>query len=225
MSISLAVHHDSSPLQLLPDIVAIAGFTGRDQEAVAEHLVELRELGVPTPSSTPCFYQSAPESLVQTDTITVVGSNTSGEAECVVIEHRGERFLTLGSDHTDRAAEAIDIPLSKLACPKPIAGTAWRIDDITDHIGEIELRSWIDDGDGEVLYQEGVVRDFMPLDEIITTTPFRRQPESFALFCGTLAAIGGIRPSPTFRAELRDPITGNVIELAYRTVVADYLDL
>jgi hypothetical protein len=35
------------------------------------------------------------------------------------------------------------------------------------------------------------------------------------MLCGTLAAIGGVRPAPAFRATLGDPETGATLTLAY----------
>ncbi|HWL42121.1 MAG TPA: DUF2848 family protein [Ilumatobacter sp.] len=209
-----------------PTVVAIAGFTGRDQAAVAAHLAELAELGVPTPAATPCYYQAPPSVLTQADTVTVVRSETSGEAECVIVVDGDDAYLTLGSDHTDRAAEAIDIQLSKLLCPKPLARAAWRLDRVAERAETFELRSWVVEDDGtEVLYQEGLVSAFMRFDEIIAGIPFAARPPSFTLFCGTLPAIGGIRPARRFRAELRDPADGTAISLAYDTVSAALLDL
>lgn len=213
-------------VELEPAVVAIAGFTGRDQAAVAAHLAELAELGVPTPATTPCYYQAPAGVLTQGDAVTVVRPDTSGEAECVLLVDGDDMYLTLGSDHTDRAAEAIDIPISKLLCPKPIATTAWRLDDVADRVGTFELRSWIADGDGaEVLYQEGRVAEFMDLDQIVAGIPFTQRPGTFVVFCGTLPALGGIRPAHRFRAELRDPSDGTAVSLAYTTVSAALLDL
>jgi hypothetical protein len=42
--------------------------------------------------------------------------------------------------------------------------------------------------------------------------------EGFAMTCGTPGAIGGIRPSPSFRMELSDPLLGRSITHAYRCV-------
>lgn len=223
---TIRLHVDNQQVDVDVDAVAIAGFTGRDRPAVAAHLAELAELGVPTPASTPCYYQVAPTALTQADVVTVVGANTSGEAECVLVDVGGDRYLTLGSDHTDRTAESIDIPLSKQVCPKPIARDAWGWADVADRVAQLELRSWILDGAGrEEVYQRGLVAEFMDLDEIFASIPIRRQPGSIALFCGTLPAIGGIRPAPGFRAELLDPETGRSIDLTYHTQVVDHLDL
>lgn len=37
------------------DHLVIAGWTGRDREAILHHIRELAELGVPQPSAIPCF--------------------------------------------------------------------------------------------------------------------------------------------------------------------------
>ena len=37
--------------------LVIAGWTGRDVEALEAHITELEQLGVPRPSSVPCFYR------------------------------------------------------------------------------------------------------------------------------------------------------------------------
>jgi hypothetical protein len=35
------------------------------------------------------------------------------------------------------------------------------------------------------------------------------------MFCGTLAAIGGIRPASRFEMELEDPVLGRTLKFAY----------
>ena len=61
----------------------VAGFTGRDEDSVAEHVQELAELGVPVPDNTPTLYRLDPELAHQTTAAVVSGSNTSGEVEPV----------------------------------------------------------------------------------------------------------------------------------------------
>lgn len=209
------------------EAVVIAGFTGRDQEAVAAHVDELRALGVPTPSSLPSHYLAPPSVLVQNDLLVAVQPETSGEVECVVIVTPRDVLLTVGSDHTDRAAESVDIGLSKLLCPKPIAPIAWRFDDLgaLRDVDHFELRSWVTIGGVESLYQEGTLADFLPLPDIVEGVPFRRQPGSFAVFAGTLGAIGGIRPAERFRASVLDPRAGREITFEYRIEHLDVLEV
>ena len=205
------------------DAVVVAGFTGRDQSAVLQHLHELAELGVPVPASTPTYYAAPPDHVVQTSRLATVRAGTSGEAECVLIAVGDETWITLGSDHTDRDAEALDIAVSKLLCPKPVATAAWNLDELAD-VEALELRSWVTIDGTEVLYQQGSVAEILPFSEIRSTVPFRRAPEAFALFTGTLPALGGIRPAARFRAALTDPLAGRTIELDYDVEVLDLFD-
>ena len=134
MSLTFAV--SGATVVVDPAAVVIAGFTGRDRVAVEEHLTELQELGVPTPGTTPSFYLATGAAAVQQPRLPVVGADTSGEAEAVLVFDGNDAYLTLGSDHTDRAAEVIDIALSTIAYPKPRATVAWRIEGVAGHADE-----------------------------------------------------------------------------------------
>ncbi|MCY4631065.1 MAG: DUF2848 family protein [bacterium] len=203
--------------------VVIAGFTGRDRAAVAEHLAELAELGVPTPKSVPSFYVTPGTSAVQQPRLAMVGAETSGEAEAVLVFDGDDAYLTLGSDHTDRAAEAIDIALSKLACPKPLATVVWRLEEVADHADDLLVRSWITEDGVESLYQEGRLGELMDLGDLLDATPFADRPDRFVLFTGTFPALGGIRPAERFRATLEDPVRGRSLSLDYRIDVLHVL--
>jgi len=205
-----------------PEAVVIAGFTGRDREAVEAHLDELRDLGVPTPDSVPCFYLAPGSAAVQSDRLVTVGSETSGEAEVVLVFDGDDVLLTLGSDHTDRAAEAVDIALSKRVCPKILARDAWPFAAVEDRLDRLVLTSWIDH-ETETAYQHGLLGELMDLRELSDTVPYSARPDRVVLFTGTLAAIGGIRPSTRFRARLDDPEAERSIELDYRIDVLDVL--
>ncbi len=202
-------------LRIEPEAVIIAGFTGRDTAAVLEHLEELRDLGVPAPSSVPSYYQALGSAAVQRPVLQVLGAETSGEAEAVLLLDGDTSFLTLGSDHTDRAAEAFDIGLAKVVCQKPVAAFAWPFNEVAAHLDELELRSWITEDNNEALYQEGTLGELRPLGELIEAVPFNKRPDRFALFTGTVSAIGGIRPGSRFRASLVDPVLERSISLSY----------
>ena len=53
-----------------------------------------------------------------------------------------ELFVSLASDHTDRAAEAIDIAMSKGDLPEDVRREAWPVASIDGRWGELELRSY-----------------------------------------------------------------------------------
>ena len=221
MSLTFTV--DGDTVELDPTAVVIAGFTGRDRAATEAHLAELRELGVPTPDSVPSFYVTPGTSAVQQPTLSMVSAETSGEAEAVLVFDGDDAYLTLGSDHTDRAAEAIDIALAKLACPKPLATEAWRLEEVAGHADELRARSWITVNGTESLYQEGLLAELMDLGDLLGATPFAERPDPLVLFTGTFGALGGIRPAERFRAALEDPARGRTITLDYRIDVLNVL--
>jgi hypothetical protein len=198
----------------------VAGWTGRDRAAVEHHIAELAALGVAPPSSVPTYYRVASNLLTQDDTIQVVGEETSGEAEPVLIDDGGTLWLTVGSDHTDRALEAHSVALSKQVCAKPVARAAWALDEVRDHLDLLELRSWIaEDGSDWRLYQEGTLAAIRPLPELIADNPCQagsgRLAPGTAMMCGTLSAQGGVRPASRFRMELRDPVHDRFLEAVY----------
>ena len=111
------------------DTLIVAGWTGRDAAAIRHHVEELRALGVPAPSGVPLFYRLAVTQLTQTGNLQVLGPDTSGEVEPVIVSLADGLWVTLGSDHTDRKAETVGVTLSKQLCAKPVgmtpSGTFW----------------------------------------------------------------------------------------------------
>ena len=116
--------------------------------------------------------------------------------------------MGVGSDHTDRKAETIGVSLSKQLCHKPIGKDAWRYDEVKAHWQKLVLRSW---ADGE-LYQEGPVSAMRSPEDLLGRYPLKA---GWAMFCGTLAAKGGVRPTVRFEFELEDPVKGRRIAHAY----------
>lgn len=196
-----------------PAVLVVIGYAGRDRAAVEHHIDELAALGVPRPTSIPLFMVFPPWLVSQAPAITAAGSQTSGEAEIVVVVDGDEAFVTLGSDHTDRALEAVDIVASKGVCPKPVAASGWSAADVGDRWDELVLRSRID---GDVPYQDGsAAANLHPL-ELVASIPWSdRPPGCFVAFTGTVPVIGDIRPSTGFHAELAGPGLP-AIELSYR---------
>lgn len=199
------------PLDIEIARAIVAGWTGRDVAAVQHHIDELAEIGVPAPSEVPLYYRVSAATLTQAFAIEALGAETSGEAEPLIVNTNGALWLGLASDHTDRGLEAHSVAHSKQICAKVAARALWRLDDIAD-LDALELRSWIAEGDAEVLYQEGTLAAIRPLADLIDGG---RLADGEAMLCGTLGAIGGVRPAARFRMELRDPASGRAIEHAY----------
>jgi len=192
--------------------LVIAGWTGRDEAALRKHIKELAEIGVKPPKTTPIFYRVSATLLTTAGEIQVSGPDTSGEVEFVLLAKPDGLWVTVGSDHTDRKAETIGVSLSKQLCAKVIARDAWRYDDVKDHWECLMLRSW---ADGEP-YQEGPVTAMRSPEELLSRYPLR---PGWVMFCGTLAAKGGIRPAQVFRMELEDPVRKRKLAHEYRITV------
>ncbi len=137
--------------------LVIAGWTGRDEEAVEKHIAELEAIGVQRPPSTPCFYRMTAGLETTDDGIEVLGSNSSGEVEYFLLAHDGRLWVGVGSDHTDRKLETLDVTMSKQACAKPVSPQVWAFEDVRDHWDQLILRSYASDGSSRQLYQEGTL--------------------------------------------------------------------
>lgn len=200
--------------------LVIAGWTGRDKAAVQHHIEELAALGVPRPSKTPIYYRVAASRLTHDPVIEVIGETSSGEAEVMVLSANDALWIGLGSDHTDRAAEAHGITLSKQMCDKPIASTLWSHDEVAGHWDSLILRSSIIEDGREVPYQDGPIASLLSPDDLIKGySEGVGLAEGTAMFGGTHAAIGGVRPSRHFKMALIDPVLGRQITHSYETVV------
>ena len=199
-----------------PDALVIAGWTGRDPAAVQHHIDELAALGVPAPSTVPLFYRVAAQQLTQGVAIEVVGGGSSGEVEPVLVAMADGLWLGVGSDHTDRQAEAYSVALSKQLCPKPLGTALWRFEELAGHWDMLVLRSYATWQGEQQLYQEGPVSSLRPPSELA---------ERFAgsgglrpgtvMFCGTVPARNGIHPAALFEIELHDPILGRTLRHRY----------
>lgn len=223
MKLTFALHPAGQDASASPDSITInadtcivAGWAGRDMQAIEEHIEELAELGVPRPSAVPLYYRIAANQLIQDEQFDVVGEHSSGEAEVLIFSHNGQSLISLASDHTDRKLEAHSVALSKQVCAKPVARDAWLLDDVADHWDQLVLRSWITENGKQVLYQEGPVGSLRTPQELAQghfgqDTP----PEGSVMCCGTVNAIGGIRASNDFTMELHDPVLDRRIRHHY----------
>ena len=199
---------------VLPARLVVAGWTGRDSAAIEHHIEELAAIGVPRPSSVPLYYRMSRTLLTQDDALEMLGSATSGEAEPVLVRHDGRWWLTVGSDHTDRAVETYSVAVSKQLCAKPLARHAWAWDEVAASADTITLRSEIFEQGAWVTYQEGPMARIRPLHSLVDGLPADVPvADGLVLFCGTLGAIPradgvGIRPAARMRIELIDAARG-----------------
>ncbi|MDA3623870.1 DUF2848 family protein [Saccharopolyspora sp. WRP15-2] len=194
----------------------IAGYTGRDEEAVRHHIEELAAIGVAPPERVPMFYPVAAESISTAASTPISAANTSGEVEPVIVRHSGKYFLGIGSDHTDREMETIDIGDSKRACPKPIGPVVVEVPDWESFDWDgCRARSWVD---GEP-YQDGTLANLRTPLDLLRIFDERAGDDGGDLICfaGTLPLLtGAFTPGTRWDLELVLP-DGRKLTHTYRT--------
>jgi Protein of unknown function (DUF2848) len=207
---------DSNRVEIEPEMLIVAGWTGRDEAALRHHIEELAAIGVPRPSSVPVFYRIGAVNLTQGPRLQVLGPHTSGEVEPVIVALDDRLWLGLGSDHTDRQAETMGIALSKQLCGKPLANVLWPFNEVADHWDQLTIRSFATIDGQRVKYQEGALAAMRHPSELIAKfTADAKLAADTVMFCGTLGAIGGIRPATRFEMELEDPVLARAIRYGY----------
>jgi hypothetical protein len=214
----------TTPLTLPIDQAVIAGWTGRDPVARDKHIAELEAIGIKRPASVPIFYRVSARRITTEDSIEVSGGDSSGEVEFVLVGWQGRIFVGLGSDHTDRKVETYSVTVSKQMCDKVMAPVLWELEDVAAHWDRMILRAhaWIDGA--RVLYQEGTLDHMLPVADLIRLGfGGKGFPDGCAMFGGTFAAKGGIRPADRFEFELEDPVLKRSIRHAYDVIALPVL--
>jgi len=198
------------------DTLIVAGWAGRDAHAIEHHIEELAAIGVPRPSTVPLFYRIGTGQLSQATHLQVLGPDTSGEVEPVVLSLADGLWVAVGSDHTDRKAESAGVALSKQLCSKVVGTGLWRYDEVAPHWDSLILRAWATIDGKKVLYQEGAVSGLRsPADLMQRYSNTATLPPGSLMFGGTIGAIGGIRPGTRFEMELEDPVLQRKLNHAY----------
>jgi Protein of unknown function (DUF2848) len=213
-----------TPLTLAIDQAVIAGWTGRDPVARDEHIAELEAIGITRPATTPIYYRCSARRITLADRIEVSGGDSSGEVEFVLIGWQGRIFVGCGSDHTDRKVEAYSVTVSKQMCDKPVASVLWELEDVSAHWDRLILRSWAVIDGTRLLYQEGTLDAMLPVKDLIDRGfDGKGLPDGCAMFGGTFAAKGGIRPASRFEFELEDPVLKRKISHGYDVITMPVL--
>ena len=198
--------------------LVVAGWTGRDPVAVEKHIKELEELGVKRPASTPIFYRASVARLTTQGVIEATGDASGGEVEYLLLRHDGRLWVGAGSDHTDRQVETYGVTVSKQMCDKPMAAQFWAYDEVAPHWDRLMLRSYVTEGGKRSTYQDGTVAAMLPPQDLLARYGADKMTDGTLMFCGTLAARGGVRATPNFEFELEDPVLGRKISHGYRVI-------
>jgi Protein of unknown function (DUF2848) len=209
---------DGTPRPFEVRQLVIAGWTGRDREAVEHHVAELEAIGVRRPAIIPCFYRVGTMLLTTAPEVDVVGRESSGEVEVVLVSAADGIYVGVGSDHTDRKVEGYGITVSKQMCPKPIGPELWRLADLEPHWDDLMLRSHVTRSGRRVLYQEGPVKKMLAPRELLAKFPDSPGvlPPGTVMFCGTLPVLGEIGGGEAFEIELHDPVRNARLRHEYR---------
>lgn len=219
----------STPLSFAVRRVINAGYVGRDQQAVRAHIEELAREGIPPPRSVPMLFPFLSSNLTTADCIEVIGGDTSGEVEYVLLLHQGEVFVGVGSDHTDRALERNDLIKSKQVCANVLSRDVWSYEDVRSHWDELELRSWVRASatDPEVLYQEARLGTILSAEALLELVRSRLRDgieEGLVIFSGTVPLrTGQTIYGQSFRGELYNPQSGRRLSCGYRVEQHNYL--
>lgn len=207
---------DQTETEIIIDNLYCIGYTGRNKEKVYEHIKELAEIGVPEPTEVPMLYPVSAYTLSQMDDIQVLGDSTSGEAEVVLIFDNDDVYLTVGSDHTDRGLETVDINKSKQVCDKPVGSEAWNVNDVINHWDELVIRSEQLIDNEWVLYQEHSISSIISFDEIISFLKNKNVPLSNTLvLAGTVPLVDGFKYGQAFKMKISDKVLNREIEAGY----------
>ncbi len=221
LKFTLQTKDGAQPFPVAVRRLVIAGWTGRSREAMEKHVRELEALGISRPSAMPIFYRVSARLLTTANVIEVSGEGSGGEVEYFIVKTGGRLFVGCGSDHTDRKAETASVSFAKQMCEKPVAPVLWPFEEVRPHWDEIEIRSSIPSDGGVSTYQRGLVSTMLDPLELI------RRYESTGgyfddgtlMFCGTLPAAGGVRPTDSFSYEMIDPRLGRTIRASYHLSV------
>jgi hypothetical protein len=203
----------ASPVRVQIADLVIGGMTARDEAAIRHHVEEMAAIGVKLPNEFPFFFRVSAGFLTQAPRIQVLGHDTSGEVEPVVVSLADGLWLTVGSDHTDRKVEAYSINVSKQMCPHAIAAHLWRFGDVAGHWDKLIIRSWTTREGRRELYQEGPLALMRHPDDLMRR--YGGLGTNTVMFGGTIGAIGPLAHADAFDMELEDPVLGRSIRHRY----------
>lgn len=195
------------------------GWAGRNQADVQKHVDELAAHGIPGPTTVPIYFPLTNNLITTADRIQVVGPETSGEIEYVLLFSDRGVFVGVASDHTDRAFEVHGIQASKQMYPDIIAPEVWPLEEVNDHWDHLELRCWVVRDGERQLYQQAGLAELLSADqwlEIIRKEGIDRPGTAF--LSGAPPTVGGLVFNARHEIELNDPVLGRALRHGYDVV-------
>jgi hypothetical protein len=196
------------------------GWAGRNQADVQKHVDELAEHGIPGPTTVPIYFPLTNNLLTTSDRIQVVGPESSGEIEYVLLFAERGIYVGVASDHTDRAFERHGIQASKQMYPDVMAPEVWPLEEVRDHWDQLQLRCWVTAEGERRIYQDVTLAELLSADqwlEIIRRERLDRP--GLAFLSGAPPTVGGLVFSPRYEIELLDPLLDRALRHAYTVEV------
>jgi hypothetical protein len=223
LSLTIVSRTGRAPLEFPIRAVWNGGWSSRDLEAVRQHAAELAHMGVPAPTRVPIYFPLTTSVVVTADRIQVLGAETSGEIEyALLFAPDGQVYVTVASDHSDRAAERFGVQLSKQLYPDVLAADVWPYAEVEPHWDELILRAWAIRGEQRTLYQQA------PLAELLSASAWLERLHADGLdvvqpglvfLSGTPPTLGGLIFGNGFEMELEDPVLHRAIHHRYHIEV------
>lgn len=198
------------------------GWAGRNKEEVMAHAAELAEHGIRGPKGMPEHFIMSPNVITHDDDITVIGDKTCGEIEFFFFRKEGRIYVGVGSEHTDRGLESVDIVKSKAICQKPMSRQLWRYEDVREHWDDIRLTSWQRvEGGEKIRYQDAPLAALLPLEDLLgEAKKLYDSLEDVIVWSGTVTALDGLVYGSHFSGEMADPVLNRKLSFAYDVRVA-----
>ncbi len=216
-----------TPLSFTADKMVNAGFTGRDQAEVRHHLDELSAKGIEVPETTPTLYPVIPSALTSETSIEVYEEETSGEIEYVLFVKDDQNiYIGIGSDHTDRKLEELDIPRAKQITPNLISPVVWELSDVVDHWDDLSMECSIKKGADTILYQKGSLGLLMSPAELMefVSQKIEGSLNNIVIFSGTVKMeTEDFVFADTFSGLLADPTLDRSIGFSYAVKPMNYI--
>ncbi|MEM3703579.1 MAG: DUF2848 family protein [Candidatus Bathyarchaeia archaeon] len=193
--------------------LVLGGWSGRKKEAVIAHIEELEDLKIPKPERVPAFFHVGINLLTCDRFVGVMNRANNGEVEYVVFfEGDGPKYVTVGSDHTDRELERFDFQVSKQLYPKVIPPIAWKYEEVEKHWDKLIIRMHVDG----VLSQEASLEVLLKPLELFKEACVGSN--GLVLFSGTIPSKSGrLAFGKSYRMEMEDPILRRRISYTYQT--------
>jgi Protein of unknown function (DUF2848) len=214
-----------TPLAFPATRVYNLGFTIRDAAKMQAHLDEVEKEGVPRPhtDNPPIIFPISSWATITDSHVPVQYGKTSGEIEIVTLVWGAEVYVGVGSDHTDRALEAVDIPWSKQVTPNILAPVVWRWQDVAAHWDAVQMESFVTEGGQRKLFQKAGVAEFWTPIEMRDSLHGRIVPVTeggMVLFSGTVVSVDHqLSYAREWTIRMTDPVLGRTIEHTYHIIV------